>query len=320
MSEARANAGSAGKGAAGTGPTTRPGPGDDDALDDTSAPPPSWREDWRAALSQGDEKRAKQLERFSTPEAVAKALFDTRERLSRNRAAPEPPEEATELELAQWRKQAGIPETPDGYEIAFPKEIEPSENDKAELAGFLKFMHDKHVAPRAAQAAFEFYMNARSQGAERMAQASEEATLDHLAELRKTYPGREYKRNIGLAALPQRHLKDPTPRRNSTRSRRTAAQTATSSRPSSRPRFDSPQGRHRRSISGDSGGGALDRRGIQELAGKPWLTDQERQRSGARQARIKREGGPPQGERLQPSRYRLAAGNSQQCACSSCSS
>jgi hypothetical protein len=269
----------------------------DDDIDTSEAPAPSWRDDWRTALSQGDEKRAKQLERFSTPEAVAKALFDTRERLSRARAAPEPPEGATELELKEWRKGAGIPETPEGYEIAFPKEIEASENDKAELAGFLKFMHDKHVAPRAAQAAFEFYMTSRAQGAERTAQAAEEATLEHLAELRKTYPGREYKRNIGLANdYLNSHFAGPD--------NQVALDQILSARlpngvqlTNFAPFVQAIVAMARQNateddlISGDAGGGArsVDEE-YKELAAKPRLTDAERNRMvQLAEARLKRE-------------------------------
>jgi hypothetical protein len=152
------------------------------------------------ALAGGDERKAKQLERYTSPEAWAKQAFDDRQRIRSGKAiAPEPPEEATDIELAQWRKQAGIPETPEGYGVAFPKEIQPSDTDKEELGAFLKFMHERNVAPRAAEAAFEFYMNSRAGAIERNAQAAEEATIEHLAQLRAAYPGREYKRNIGLA-------------------------------------------------------------------------------------------------------------------------
>jgi hypothetical protein len=173
--------------------------GIDDAETAEPSAPPSWREDWRTALAAGDEKKAKALQRFAKPENFAKAFFDIRERLVTTRADAEPPEEASEVELAQWRKQAGIPETPDGYEIAFPDGVTAGDRDKEELGAFLKFMHERHVAPRAAKAAFEFYMTTRAIGAEQASQAAEEATIENLAELRKTYPGREYKRSIGLA-------------------------------------------------------------------------------------------------------------------------
>jgi hypothetical protein len=67
------------------------------------------------------------------------------------------------------------------------------------LQAYLKFAHDRHMSPRAAKSAFEFYMTARAGAAERNAQAAEENTLQHLADLRAAFPGREYKRNISLA-------------------------------------------------------------------------------------------------------------------------
>jgi hypothetical protein len=81
---------------------------EDDAAE-TPASPPSWREDWRVALAGGDERKARQLERYTSPEAWAKQAFDDRQRIRSGKAiAPEPPEEATDIELAQWRRQAGI--------------------------------------------------------------------------------------------------------------------------------------------------------------------------------------------------------------------
>jgi hypothetical protein len=169
----------------------------DDAQDDSPPAPQSWREDWRTALAAGDERRAKQLERYATPEAVANAYFVAQNRIRSGRAvAPEPPEEATDVELSAWRKQAGIPDAPEGYEIAWD---DADENDKATLTEYLKYAHSKHLTPRAVKESVEWFKNTRAATVERAEQAADDATRDNLAELRQIYPKGEYKRNIGLA-------------------------------------------------------------------------------------------------------------------------
>jgi hypothetical protein len=207
--EASATGGNGAAPPAQTGTPTEAAEGDDSAPvglgglgdngEEEGAPSPTtWREDWRDALSNGDENWARQLRRFSTPEAFAKAAFNARARIGSGKLGEaEPPEGASDAEVAIWRKDHGIPDSTDGYDIKFPDGMKPSANDSAELKQFLDFMHQRHVHPSAARAAFEFYMTARADGIERREAETEEEVARNIQALREQFPGREYVRNFG---------------------------------------------------------------------------------------------------------------------------
>jgi hypothetical protein len=93
----------------------------DDDSDEASSPPPSWREDWRTALSQGDEKRAKALERFSTPENLAKAFFDTRERSAVVLPHPSRPRRPPRSSSKRGARHKGFPTIREATASSSPK-------------------------------------------------------------------------------------------------------------------------------------------------------------------------------------------------------
>lgn len=74
--------------------------------------PPSefkWPDDWRARMSGGDEKIAKSLERYASPDLVPKALVDAQTRISQG-FKPEPfPDKGTPEQQAAWRTAQGLP-------------------------------------------------------------------------------------------------------------------------------------------------------------------------------------------------------------------
>jgi hypothetical protein len=175
----------------GNGADTVGGAGDD-------APKP-WGDDWRAGLSRGDDARLKRLERYATPDAVADALFSAQDRIRAGGRAPALADDATPEEIAAYRKLVGIPDKADGYGLAFPESLKPSEADTAGLAAFQEYMHAKHIPPAAAKAAFDFYTQSSEAGRAKAAEAAQEINLQNVAELRKEYPGREFKRNMTIA-------------------------------------------------------------------------------------------------------------------------
>jgi len=161
--------------------------------------PKAWGETWRADLSRGDEARLKRLERYASPHDVADALISAQDRIRAGGRAPALAEDATPEEIAAYRKLVGIPDKADGYGLAFPEAMKPSDGDKAGLTAFQEFMHAKHIAPAAAKAAFDFYTQSTEAGRAKIAEAAQEANLENVAELRKEYPGREFKRNMTIA-------------------------------------------------------------------------------------------------------------------------
>lgn len=174
----------------------------DEGTDD-APPEPAWRDDWRERLVEKlpqaeRDKELKRLARFASPENVYKSLRSLETKVSAGTLKNGLPENPTEDEVAAFRKANGIPDEPDGYGLAFPDGLTPSDTDKADLAEFVKAMHAQNAPPGLVKAAFDQYVAMQTKWAvERAAQAQDE-TINRRAELRVEY-GPEFKRNVGLA-------------------------------------------------------------------------------------------------------------------------
>ncbi len=79
----------------------------------------AWGEDWREKLAKGDEKKLKSLQRFASPEALTDSYMSAAERIRSGELKTVLPKDAKPEELAAWRKENGIPETPDKYDLTF---------------------------------------------------------------------------------------------------------------------------------------------------------------------------------------------------------
>ena len=111
--------------------------------------PVPWREDWREALAGKDEKELARLKRFASIENLHKSYREMEKRLSAARAVPTLPENATEEQVAEYRKAIGVPETPEGYGLKFADELKPTETDNELLNGFASHMHGRNQTPAA---------------------------------------------------------------------------------------------------------------------------------------------------------------------------
>jgi hypothetical protein len=159
---------------------------------------PTWPEDWREQLAGGDEAFLRQLKRYSSPTTFANG-FKEREALIRSgkvkRDAPDPSDEKA---MAEWRKEQGIPDKPDGYKLPDPVIKRLTDEDKPVLASFLEFAHSKGAPPQAVEIASEWYISQMEAAAEQRAQVDNEATQTAEDMLRKDW-GPEYRGNITLA-------------------------------------------------------------------------------------------------------------------------
>jgi hypothetical protein len=155
--------------------------------------------DWRTRYAGDDKAALKRAEKWASEQDFFKSYRSLENRLRTGQTFPELPEGATPEEVTAHRKALGIPEKAEGYGIVYPDDLKPTEADTAALNAFQQFMHDRHVPPSAAKAAFEFYMTSTKAGQEARAEAANEATLQSIADLRSEWKGREYTRNLTLA-------------------------------------------------------------------------------------------------------------------------
>lgn len=105
----------------------------------------SWN-DYVTELSTKDEKVAKQLERFSSVDDLAKSFIEARKTISQGFKEPELPEKATEEQIAEYRKKVGIPDSPDGYKM--PEGLEVKDADKPLWDLFLQNAHNSNLSQK----------------------------------------------------------------------------------------------------------------------------------------------------------------------------
>ncbi len=138
-------------------PAQAPAPAAEPAAPAADAAAPSaegyWPADWQKRLAGEDEKELKHLGKYASPEAVWKKARELEKRFSSGDIKTKLPDNAKPEEIAAWRKDNGIPEAPDKYDL---KGIEIQEASKPTVDAFLKAAHEANMTPDQAKAAIAF--------------------------------------------------------------------------------------------------------------------------------------------------------------------
>ena len=169
------------------------------------APAAKWPDDWREQLAGGDEAFLKQLKRYASPANYAKAGFEAQQRI-RSGAAKEPlPENASPEQLGAWRKENGIPETPDGYKIEPGDGLVFGEADKPMLEAFSKFAHERNWTPQQVNQGAAFVAQLGEQQRAAMDQADKSFRMEAQDALQQEW-GREFRPNLqNIRNIVERH-------------------------------------------------------------------------------------------------------------------
>jgi hypothetical protein len=176
---------------------------------DPAAPAPApatWPDDWREKLAKGDEKKLGRLKRYASLEAYNDAHFALVGRMSAGELKAPLAKDATPEQVAEWRKDNGIPDKPDGYDLSPGEGFVVGETDKPLLAAFAEEMHKHNAPPDVVKAASSTYFKLVEKA--RADQADKDVEFHATAEdeLRSEY-GNDYRRNVAqvesvLAQLP----------------------------------------------------------------------------------------------------------------------
>lgn len=146
-------------------------------------------------MAKGDEAGVKRLERYKDPEAVYDALINAQKKIDSGVIKSKLVDNATPEQIAEYRKENGIPETADKYDLTLPNGLVVGEADKPLIDGFLKHAHGKNWTPDRVKEGLEWYYGQqdalRKSGEEADANFKQEST----AELGKRY-GADFKRNV----------------------------------------------------------------------------------------------------------------------------
>jgi hypothetical protein len=162
-----------------------------------------WPDDWRARMVAGitdpaaKEKELKQLGRYANPEEVHRKARALEQRLSSGELKSVLPKDAKAEELAAWRAEAGIPETPDKYDLDLGSGLVVGEADKPLVGKFLAAAHATNQTPDQVKASLRAYYEVNEQlnadQVEKDKQVQESST-----EALRTEWGPEFRRNVNL--------------------------------------------------------------------------------------------------------------------------
>jgi len=111
------------------------------------AAPADWPDDWRAKLAGEDKAYLKTLERYGSPADLAKAHRELQVRMSRGEIKAGLKPDATPEEIAAWRKDNGLPATPEEYKPQLPNGMVPGEAEMPLIGGFQKTAHELGLTP-----------------------------------------------------------------------------------------------------------------------------------------------------------------------------
>lgn len=170
----------------------------------------AWPEDWRDKLAGGDDKLKNLLGRYTAPDAFAKAFKELRaaydSRKPTKEEAGDLPENATDEQLAAWRKAKGVPEKPEDYEFEVPEGKELNDGEYEILMDFAKTMHGKNMPASTVKEISSWFLEYEETVAQKNADRAYQARMDTEERLRAEW-GPDYKANVNLMSnVLQEHL------------------------------------------------------------------------------------------------------------------
>lgn len=171
-----------------------------------------WPEDWKERYvdkltdkagkvldDAAKEKMMKRMARYASPRAAMDAMINAQNKISAGGMVKIPGKDATPEELAQYRKEIGVPEEAKGYDLTLGEGMVIGDEDKDMVNGFLETAHaGNYTQQQVTDGLNWFYQNQEDALATR-----HEADTTHRAaaeeELRQEW-GTEYQANRNLMA------------------------------------------------------------------------------------------------------------------------
>lgn len=166
----------------------------DDSLDDAPAKPTDFPDDWRERLAGDDKALGNILKRLGSPADMAKKLAEQEKLIRSGKHKEAPGKDASEKEIAEYRKSLGVPDEPAGY---FDKleGLAISDDDKPLVEGFLAEAHEAGMAPKDVQTALGAYYKIQEQKAAETADA-DRAFRSEAEEALREQMGADFKANM----------------------------------------------------------------------------------------------------------------------------
>lgn len=156
-----------------------------------------WKPEWRDQIAKGDKSVANILGRYATPADAINSAIEIRKKISAGEIKMPLPKDAKPEDIAKWRTDNGIPETPEKYELKLRDGLSIGKDDKPIIDGFLKAMHEKNTPPDVASTAVDWYYGEIERQTEARAVKDKAAASEAQEVLREEW-GAEYRTNLNV--------------------------------------------------------------------------------------------------------------------------
>jgi len=171
--------------------------------------PADWPADWRQKLAGEDKKTLERLGRMASPADLLKSYRALEQKISAGELRKGLPENATPEQVAEWRREQGLPEKPEGYleNLSLPDGVVLGEADKPMAAAFAEAALDGNTSPEAYSKLVAKYFELQDKIVAERAEADRAFKLKAEDELRAEW-GAEFRPNLNavknlLAAMPE---------------------------------------------------------------------------------------------------------------------
>ena len=165
-----------------------------------------WPEDWKEKYVEkqeglddaGKDKLMKRLSRYASPRAALDAMVNAQNKISKGMTKI-PGKDATKEEIAQYRKDIGVPDDVKGYDLTLSDGMVIGDDDKEAIDAFLETAHAGNYNQQQVTDGLNWYYKQQ----EAIAAAQQEADAIHRAEVveqLRTEWGPEYQANRNLMA------------------------------------------------------------------------------------------------------------------------
>lgn len=163
------------------------------------APAEPAAEDWRIKLAGGDEKELKRLNRFASEADLYKAYRELEKKKSSGELKTPFPKDGSNEEKALWRKENGLPESADKYDLTFENGLVIGEEDKPMVDEFVAAMYEQNATNEQVKAGLGVYYSLLEKQKAAQAEADVDFKDASMEELREEWGG-EFKKNVNAVA------------------------------------------------------------------------------------------------------------------------
>lgn len=158
-------------------------------------------EKWREHVAGEDTEAMATLGRFKEPGELWKSYNELRGKVAKGelkQVTPYPDKGTTEQQVA-WRKDNGIPEKPEAYDLKLDNGIVIGESDKTMVDAYLKSAHGRNATPSEVKSTLQWYFGELVPSQEKMvADMTKQRETETEAALKQQW-GADYQRNMNAA-------------------------------------------------------------------------------------------------------------------------